>query len=281
MPNQLFFLANTNQQVAGCRYFLLKYLAVYNLKPPASTTVIVYTNEPVAFEGFTSFFPNFQMPGLQRLPGNATKTAILHHHFLHNEKPALYCNADTYPLQALEPLFADIGRGSLYLHSPHRYKESELNIALRRFSSVLDKTKTTADVSSPARINIWHAAVVGISSGNKEKLAAILHEESPSADALALDYAYTKEFSESAKIKSAGKYIFDYSDFKEFSQLLDAFFKKTEEESIPNQVKALHHIDASAIRQQRDQYHQQPFFKKWLHTITGKRWNIKQYETKF
>jgi hypothetical protein len=278
MPNHLLFLAYTDQQVAECRYFLLKYLAVYNLKPPANTTVVVFTHRPTAFEGFTSFFSSFRMPAFpETASGTFTKTAALHQFFLTNTGNVLYCDTSTYPLQSFEPLFADIEKGSLYLHAPHRHKESELNAAFRKMAALRDKTRT-ATAAPEARINVWHAAVIGVNDHFKNHIEK-LGQQQP-ATALDTDYNYTKQFGESGKIKSAGKYIFDYGGFDEFSQLLQTFFKKNEEESIPNQIKLVHHLDAAAIQQQKKEYQQQPLFKKWLQAITGKRWSIRQYESR-
>lgn len=279
MPNHLLFHAYTRQQVAECRYFLLKYLAVYNLKPPAGTAVIIYTDQPVAFEGFTNFFTRFQMPDvlLNASPNTMTKVAVLQQALLQHSGNLLYCDTATYPLQPLEHLFADIEKGALYLHAPQRQKESELNVALRKLTS--RRASTAAIVEPPnARVTVWGAAVVGISSQKRELVAKLAPEGPLSQNDLAMNYTFTKVFGEAGKIKSAAKYIFEYSTLKEFSQLLETFFKKNEEESIPNQIKLVHHLDAATVQQQKDAYHQQPLFKKWLQIITGKKWTIKQYE---
>lgn len=278
MTQYLLFQAITPQQVAACRYFLLKYLAIYNLKPPSGIAVLVYTNQPVSFEGFTNFIPQFLMPSLSEKAPVFSKAELLQQFFLQYNGAVLYCDVTTYPVQPLEPLFTDIEHGNCYLHAPRRYPESELSAALRTITSVLDKTKNAA--TTPAsRINVWHAAVVGLTSQHRETIAAIC--QSAPANGLALDYAFTKQLGEQGKIKSAARYLFDYGGFKEFDQLLQAFFKKSEEESIPNQVKLLHHIDAAAIQQQKAAYQEQPALKKWLLTLTGKRWSIQSYINKF
>ena len=65
-----------------------------------------------------------------------------------------------------------------------------------------------------------------------------------------------------------------YWNLKEFRKLLNTFFKNNEEESIPNMVKGAHAIDAAAIQQQKEAYEALPLHKKWLATLTGKRWRI-------
>jgi hypothetical protein len=278
MPNYLLFQAYTPQQVAQCRYFLLKYLSIYNLKPPSDTAIFVYTNDPVSFEGFLNFVPQFQMPNAASA-STLTRTGVLHEFLQHHSGAVLFCDTATYPLQPLEHLFADICKGALYLHSPRSIAETELTRALRRFTSPRDKTAITIAAPPPTKINVWQAAVVGLHSQQKELIATL--QERPDLNDATLDYNYTKVFQERGKIKSAAKYIYTYSNLPEFSQLLEAFFRKNDEESIPNQVKLVHHIDAAAILQQKEAYSRQPLFKKWLQLISGKRWTIRQYENRF
>lgn len=281
MPNHLLFHAYTKQQVAECRYFLLKYLSLYNLKPPAGTAIIIYTDQPVAFEGFTNFFRQFQMlDALRNTSGSSTNVAVLQQAFLQASGNMLYCDTATYPLLPLEHLFADIEKGGLYLYAPQRQKESELNTALRKRTAHRDKTATAVAAPPENRITVWHAAVVGVSS-QKQDLIAKLAPQGSGQNSLATDYLFTRSFSEGGKIKSASKYIFHYGDLKEFSQLLETFFAKSEEESIPNQVKLVHHLDAATVQQQKEAYQQQPLFKRWLQIITGKRWSVKQYEKRW
>ena len=282
MPNHLLSHAQTPQQVAQCRYFLLKFLALHNLKPPGNTNVVVYTNTPVAFEGFTSFFPLFQMRDVAVVSDTiVTKARVLYHFLQQHSGAVLYCETATFPLQPLQNLFADIEKGALYLHSPHRYREAELTKALRSFTSPRDHTGTTGATPLQAHTTLWNAVVIGLADPYKELVAKQAREETVNQERLASDYSYTKAFSEAGKIKSAANYIFDYSGFGEFNQLLETFFRKNEEESIPNQVKLLHHIDAAAIQQQKEAYQQQPLFKKWLQFLAGKKWSIKQYENRW
>lgn len=165
----------------------------------------------------------------------------------------------------------------MYLHAPRRHTENELQAALQKLMA--PRTRTAAPVVAP-RVNVWHAAVVGVSARHAEQLDKLRQEETDSQSKLAFDYAYTTAFGESGKIKSAAKYVFDYGTFNEFGQLLETFFAKNEEESIPNQVKAAHHLDAAAIQKQKETFQQQPLFKKWLQIISGKRWSIQQYASK-
>jgi hypothetical protein len=71
-----------------------------------------------------------------------------------------------------------------------------------------------------------------------------------------------------------------YDPSQEFSRLLQYFFKRYQEESVPNQVKLIHHIDARTIEREKKQYDQLPFYLKWIKKLTGKNWNIANYKKK-
>jgi hypothetical protein len=74
--------------------------------------------------------------------------------------------------------------------------------------------------------------------------------------------------------------IAGYSELPEFSILLHAFFKQNEEESIPNLVKLIHHLDPNQIHQQKLEFEKLPLYKQWLNRILGKGWSIKDYTKK-
>ena len=80
--------------------------------------------------------------------------------------------------------------------------------------------------------------------------------------------------------KSAQGVIGQYEELKEFRQLLKHFFQRHQEESIPNQVKLLHHIDAEQIQHKKHQFRQLPLMKRLLQTVTGKGWNISRYKSR-
>jgi hypothetical protein len=75
--------------------------------------------------------------------------------------------------------------------------------------------------------------------------------------------------------------IASYNRFPEFKRLLQLFFKKNEEENIPNLVKLVHNIDPQTILQDKKQYDSQPFVKKLLSVLAGKAWSVRQYQNKF
>lgn len=68
-----------------------------------------------------------------------------------------------------------------------------------------------------------------------------------------------------------------YQNLKEFPILLKDFFRRYQEESVPNQVKLIHNIDAKEIEQQKKKFESLPLASKWLRKLTGKGWSISNY----
>jgi hypothetical protein len=91
----------------------------------------------------------------------------------------------------------------------------------------------------------------------------------------ALDAAFMQ-----GNTRSAGNFISRYGDLKEFRLLLKDFFKRYHEESIPNQVKLIHAIDAKQIEDQKKRFRKLPFYQRLLRKMTGKAWNISDYSVK-
>ena len=57
MPNAILYQAYGGTDfINECRYSLLKYLQVYNLKPPASTGIYIHTDQEHLFSDFLPFF---------------------------------------------------------------------------------------------------------------------------------------------------------------------------------------------------------------------------------
>jgi hypothetical protein len=66
-----------------------------------------------------------------------------------------------------------------------------------------------------------------------------------------------------------------------FKSLLQYFFQRNEEESIPNLVKLIHFLNADQLEQERLDFELQPLYKKWLDKLRGKGWSLERYKKKF
>ena len=283
--------------VNECRYSLLKYLEMYNLKPPADIGVIVYTDQPAFFEVFAAFFHYFDIKEISQTQikewrgsidfAKRVKMEILREFLEHTPGNLLYCDADTYFTGPVHSLLSEIRNGTLMMH--------ESLGCLGKLSGPSAQSLKKNITGNPPEYNqkklvysdqqeLWSAAVIGLNSEHKElltdtlALTDVVHSQNsrPVTESFAFSYC----FQHSGKVLSAAPQVEHYHDLKEFRSLLSIFFKKNEEESIPNLVKLVHHLDAATIRQYKNKFEALPFYKKWLYTLIGKKWSIRQFEKK-
>jgi hypothetical protein len=233
MPNYVIYQAISTDEVYECSYSLLKYLDVYNLKPPADHSVVIYTGKPALLEAYGSFFNSFELretkpEHFSKSTGTATTGIIRQAQILSEfNGNILYLPTNAYPVKELENLFAAINRGAIYS----------------------GKTSTTiqGERANPA---------FAIGFNSQQHSAHTLTQSSTQA---------------------IGDFIEQYQDLKEFRKLLRDFFRRYQEESIPNQVKLMHSIDACAIQDQKNKFKKLPLLKRMLRTMMGKGWDIGKY----
>ena len=71
-----------------------------------------------------------------------------------------------------------------------------------------------------------------------------------------------------------------YQDLKEFRILLRHFFRRHQEESIPNQVKLMHTLDPLVILEEKKKFLKQPLYARLLNKMMGRGWSISRYTSK-
>jgi hypothetical protein len=174
MQKSILYIAVSLDEVYECAYSILKYLEVYNLKPPADHSLVIYTNYPELLEAYGSFFSRFE---LRQIPGHVSRQSIIADFKKETGRDVLYFDPNTYPVKQVED----------------------------------DKS------------------------------------------------------------------IEHYKNLKEFTLLLKDFFGRYQEESVPNQVKLIHSVDAKEIEKQKTEFEQLPLTAKWLRKLLGKGWNISNY----
>src|SRR5579875_3401465 len=98
MPKYILYIAYSLDEVYECAYSILKYLEVYNLKPPPNHTLVIYTNYPQLLEAYGSFFNQFE---LKAIPSNKKKEDIVSE--FKNEMGAnvLFYDSMTYPVKEI------------------------------------------------------------------------------------------------------------------------------------------------------------------------------------
>jgi hypothetical protein len=218
MPDYLVFHAAAAEEVHQCAYALLKYLDVYNLNPPASHAVVIFTPHPAALDVYGSFFGSFD---LREIDPDKPAMDCLRGFCEENEGAVLFLGENTYPVSALEAVFAGIAEGNVYAE-----RQEPLGVSVLGFYA--------RSATSP---------------GDAMKVAA----------------------------KGLDGYLAHYTDLKEFGQLLKDFFTRYQEESVPNQVKLMHNIDAAEIQVQKRQFLKLPLPVRLLKKLTGRGWRVSNY----
>jgi hypothetical protein len=261
-----------------CRYSLLKLLALYNLQGPKNLHVIIYTRHPGSLEAYSSFFHHFELVDKQAEKGS--KIALVQEFLTGKNGNVLYMDNDTYPLKTPDALFNKLEGKENFLFfgkkdSPKKLKEyigaNHLVYDGREINILDEKELYTAEVfgCSNECLPVLDKAVL-LEAQMKDGISPKL------AEAFTLTFA-TKDHERGI----AENEIVSYRRFPEFKKLLQLFFLKNEEESIPNLVKLVHHLDAKRIEKEKMTYESLPFFKKLLHSVTGKAWSVRRYQNKF
>jgi len=99
MQKTILYIASTLDEVYECSYSILKYLEVYNLKPPSDHSLIVFTNYPDLLDAYGSFFNQFE---LRPISENQDKQSIISEFTQHDGKNVLYFKSDEYPVKAVD-----------------------------------------------------------------------------------------------------------------------------------------------------------------------------------
>ena len=99
MQKTILYIASTLDEVYECAYSILKYLEVYNLKPPSDHSLIVYTNYPDLLDAYGSFFNQFE---LRPISEKMDKQSIISEFKQNDAKNILYFNSDEYPVKQVD-----------------------------------------------------------------------------------------------------------------------------------------------------------------------------------
>ena len=221
MQNYILYFASSQDEHYECCYSLLKYLDLYNLKPPKEHSVVLYSNNPALLEAYGSYFNSFE---LKELKGDLKSI------FDQYKGNIIYLPSNAYPVKELETLFAAMGRAAIY------------------------KGKDPVPQPEP---NDQQLPVIAFNNLNQD-INFILR---------------------SSNTQNINEFVAQYDDLKEFRQLLRDFFKKYQEESVPNQVKLMHSIDAMQIQEEKNKFKNLPLLQRLMRKMMGKGWSIgKRFE---
>lgn len=296
MQNALLYQAYSGSDfINECRYSLLKYLHVYNLKPPPATTVFIYTDQPHLFADFLPFFHQLicvpvsaETIAAWRGPQNFVhrfKIEMMADVFNRFDGSLLYCDTDTYATTFLEDVFSGIENGGFYMHEYEGMIDKTKFPVFRKWEAFLSSTPLSYNhkqLQFSKALSMYNAGVVGLNANHKELLNDVLaltdsvYQKFPKH--IAEQFAFSYCLQQSGKITEAKNVLAHYWDLKEFRQLLARFFHRNGEESIPALVKKVAGLNALAIMQQKKEYHNLSLLRRLAKKISGNAWRIDAYE---
>lgn len=280
MPNCIVYQAATPDTINECRYSLLKYLSIYNLNPPLNIAINIYTNAPSAFEAFSPFFERFEIMDYE--DSKPRKIDIIKDYLSKKTCNLIYLDTDCYPAAPVDHLFQELLKQDFLFLEKGTIDRSNL----QKIKSYLSGNNIQVDdvkISYPSNDNFFSTEFFGInyhSDSTFQKIFQLylqLLTEVPPTAAEEFAFHYYAG-SHSTTIQDS---INSYRNFPAFKKLLAAFFLKNQEESIPNLVKLVYHLDAKTIFEEKNRYDRQPFVKKILSALSGKAWSARQYQNKF
>lgn len=275
MQHYLLYQANTPDEINECSYSLLRYLTVYNVKPPKDHSVVIYTSQPALLENYSSFFYNFELRDVQ--PTNSSRFELLQNFFKEHDGNVLFLQTNTYCINQIDRVFQDIAKGTVYVleWNPVPARRSQPAGKLRTIQVGADVFTFSAD-----ELDKWNDSVLGMRSSYRELVSEIRSEAEAATElpqALAEKWIFHHKL-QKLNVRTAEEVIAQYNDLKEFRELLRKFFSKYQEESVPNQLKLIHHLDAALIQKQKKEFQKLPLHQKLYRRITGKHWSIEKYK---
>ncbi len=295
MQNSILYLAHSDLgYINECRFSLLKYLSVYNLKPPVQTAIVVYTDRPQLFEIFLPFFQQFHIQEItaEQVKGwqgdinyvHRAKTEVIKNFFQQFGGNLIFFDTDTYITQPVEALWNEIELGTVFMQQSEGVIDSSKNGEFRKWDAFLKNNTIQYNNQTfqySPDFEVWNSGLIGIG----QRLAPVFDDVLHLTDAIHSKFPkhITEQVScsyilqQHAALKPAADYLVHYWNLKEFRKFLNVFFKKNEEESIPNLVKLAHPIDAAAIQKEKETFDALPVYQQWLAKLRGKSWNIDTY----
>lgn len=277
-----------------CRYSLLKYLQVYNLQPPRSTGIYIYTDHSSAFADFLPFLPQLECipvteamviawKGPQQFV-HRFKIEMIRHFQTRFSGNVLYCDTDTYITAPIEPLFQAIEAGRFFMHQFEGEIDHRRFPAFRKWEKFLSTTPINysgRQLAFSKSLCMYNAGIIGLQTSQTQLVADVLALSDSVYQQfqkhIAEQFAFSYCLQKAGTIKTAEHLVAHYWNLKEFRKLLAAFFLRNQEESIPSLVKKAHHLDALAIMRDKEAFCHLSYPQRFFKLITGSGWKIERY----
>ena len=197
----------------------------------------------------------------------------------------LYADTDTVFSQEISELFEAMAQGKVLMHALEARIEDRNSIMVRKLAAGLKKSMFTAadgtTFTIPLTTPMWNAGVLGIPLQYKGLLQEVLSitDQSYRINPMHISeqFAFSYVLGKSATVISAEPYIYHYWNFKEFRQVLAAFFEHNKGQDIDTLIARIGLIDTQTLHQPKLQYEALPMLRRSLKRKSGKPWQLPAY----
>ncbi len=284
----ILFQAYGNEGILMECQFALMQLLKYNSTDPFC--VVLYTDNQDFFKPILQQFIHHEiiqvtLGKIKKWRGeinfvHRVKIEILLNFFEIHTGAVLYFDTDTYCKNSITPLFEEIEKGSIIMHTYEGNLGDRKSIVFKKWRHFLQQNKIDCNgklIKNIDSIQMWNAGVIGFSDINIAELKQALQL----TDSIYLkfskhtveQFAFSYIFQNTASLKAADSIIFHYWDLKEYRKLLKYFFEKNNFLTTQQQTEKLQKILPENIFPEKRFYKKLPFYKKWI----SQKWGIGKY----
>ena len=284
----ILFQAYGNKSILLECQFALMQLLKYNSTD--SFCVVLYTDDQDFFKPILQQFIHHEIiyvtPGkIKQWRGeinfvHRVKIEILLDFFETHTGAFLYFDTDTYCKNSVIPLFEEIEKGSIIMHTYEGNLDDRKNIVFKKWKLFLQQNKINYNgklIKNIDSIQMWNAGVIGFNKAYIPQLKQTLQLTDsiyPKFSKHTVEqFAFSYIFQNTTSVKAADSIIFHYWDLKEYRELLKYFFEKNHSLTTQQQTEKLQEILPENIFPEKRFYKKLPFYKKWI----SQKWEIGKY----
>jgi hypothetical protein len=278
LSNYIVFQCYGNEGIFHeCAYALLSLSRLYEPAELSNAEIWVYTDNP----GWFSFrdcplplhFREIDKATIKEWKGkidfvHRVKIELLKDFTAQRKGNILYTDTDVVFTHRFDKMLADIGAGSLYMHTMEGKVSGEGNPVLRKLSKHLAKGAQRFVNGKPLHeLAMWNAGVLGFNTKYDhllDKVLAFTDNEYPRfSKHIVEQFAFSVYFQEAGEIKAASPYILHYWNLKEARVVLASFFKEFKNKRWEELVKYSQLLQMPVLMQEKVNFLQN-------RSITGK-----------
>ncbi|WP_066830904.1 hypothetical protein [Rufibacter ruber] len=267
-------------------YSLYSLLKLYPAGLPCQ--VVVYTDNEAYLRQFlpeTIAYRQLSAAQIQEWRGpqdfvHRVKIMVLRDFISTHTGSLLYLDTDTVFNQKIEPLFELIEKGHTFvMHENEGVVSTQKNLIFKKVYKFLSARQTGI---SP-HMTMYNAGVLGLRTEDASVVEQVLSTTDrlyrlfPKHIIEQMAFSFHLAQGAQAPLYCATQEIFHYWDFKEFRELLNAFFRSHQGQPYQQIIPQMGVIDPRELIVDKRRFDQLPGLTRRLYKLVGKRWKLPPY----